>query len=159
VCYLPSSSSDLKGLHGGKCYVKFYPLKRRVKNFMNHTVYWEPTDQSDIKKKCPPLTEPNAVFCFQNRPFLDPFLNWSTQPTFKHPIAILPSWYLWSSLFHSRVTLQLWLHFSTPLCVREVGIILRPFGKYQIPNSRCVMKIKIKFMNMFLDGSTPYSLW
>jgi hypothetical protein len=43
---------------------------------------------------CPPVTETNAIFRFQNIPFPDPFLSWSTQPTFTRPIAILPFWYL-----------------------------------------------------------------
>ena len=92
---------------------------------------------------CPPVTDPNAVFHIKNRPFLDPFLSWSTQPTFTHLIAILPFWYLRSGFFHSHIRLQIWLDFSTPLCVREVCLILRPCGEDQIPNSRCVMKITI----------------
>jgi len=107
----------------------------------------------------PPVTDPNAVSRFQNRPFLDLFLSWSTQPTITHPTAILPFWYLRSRFFHSHIRLQIWLDFSSPLCVRETCLILWPFGEDHIPHSRCVMKMTIKCMNTFLGGITPYSLW
>jgi hypothetical protein len=110
-------------------------------------------------RNCPPVTDPNAVFRFPNRPFLDPFLSWSTHPTFIHPIAILPFWYIGSGFFHSHISLQLWLALSTPMCVREVCLILRPFRESQIPNSRYAMKMTIKWMNTFMEDATPYWLW
>jgi hypothetical protein len=88
-------------------------------------------------RNCPPDTEPNAVYRFHSRPFLDPFLAWRTQPTFTHPTSILPFWYLGSGFFHSHIRLQLRVDFWAPLCVRELCLILHPFGNIRFQTVLC----------------------
>lgn len=157
VCHLPSRFEWPKAIIQRNVLFEVIPPKNKSEKLHESDYILWTCWPVRYSKNCPPLTESNALFRFQNRPFLDPFLAWSAQPTFRHPIDILPFWYFRRGFFYSRITLQLWLDFSTPLWVREVCIILRPFRKDQIPNSRCVMKVTIKCMNTFLDGSTPHS--
>ena len=125
-------------------------------NFMNQTSYCEPAVQSYIQEISRLLRKRMLFFFFR----IDPF--W----THSYPEVPSPHSHTRLLYYHFDISEAVsfihvtdynfgWLfQLRCTWYVKEVCLILRPFGEDQIPNSRCVMK-----MNKFLDCSTPYSLW